>query len=352
MPNKSNRLSTLISFCSAIFAICTCKLATAQIRAPDFLPNAPSTALLQQYKESHEGTINGQEILIGILNKGLAPNDNNLQIVRSELAKNKAPDEKILLTKLLASLHTPGIRSQQNLTIERDLKSLILSANERIATEATFEYSRLVYPPDRYQVLSQARAAKILDEDSYFGELAHGLRFAPSSEQSQMLAEIEKANNRYADGILASTFNNQVSTAQLNRSVQSQLLRLLSTHEPHFPMMLDSFGFVDIIRYAIWLDAVATVESGLSGKAHAGIVLAKLYDQRTDPRKILAVFASPEGIRVINETKDVKQLQQLLTRTRAYSNSLPQNAMLRDATALFDSRLRSRITHASTALTH
>jgi hypothetical protein len=120
-------------------------------------------------------------------------------------------------------------------------------------------------------------------------------------------------------------------------------LKLLSSREPNFPLALDSFGLVDAIKYAFWVHAVATLDSGLSGKEYAQIVLTRLSDPRTDPRKILAVFANPEGKRVINETAELKQLQLLLGRAQAYSNSLPQNVMLKDATAMFSNQLRLRI---------
>jgi hypothetical protein len=316
--------------------------AAAQPTGPDPLPNRSAAELMQSYSRGGTDSVKGQELLIGVLNKTLPSTDANIRITRQSLARSVAIDEKILLIKVLASMYTPRVRSQQNLLIESDIKKLIDSTDQRLGAEAVFEYSRLAYPSDRYEVLQRARGAKIIDDDAYYGEIAHGLRFSSRAQQSQMLAELETARNWYGNEILAATFGNEELVVQLDRSAQVGLLKILSDSEPGFPLALDSFGVIDIARYVDWVNAAATIESRLGGKAYAELVLRRLSDPRVDPRKILAIFGNPEGQRVIRESKDMHQLRMLLSRAQAYANSLPQNVMINGAAGSFTRQMSGR----------
>lgn len=137
------------------------------------------------------------------------------------MAKAGAADDKMLLVNLLASMYTPRARSRQNLLIEGDIKKLVASSDLGLAAQATFAYSRLGYPADRYEVLQRARATKILDDDSYYGELAHGLRFASPTLQSQMLAEMDAARNGYGAEVLAFTFGSEQIVTQLEPALRA-----------------------------------------------------------------------------------------------------------------------------------
>lgn len=287
----------------------------AQSGTPDPLTKKSAAELLQAYNAGLAGSSKGQEYLIVLLNKGLPVNDANIAFVRNSLAKAGATDDKILLMKVLASMYTPRVHTQANLQIESDVKKLIASGDMQLATAAVFEYSRLAYPADRHAVLRQAHASKVIDDDAYFGELAHGLRFSTAQEQAQMLDEMDRFRNGFG--------------------ARARLLRVLSSSEPGFPMALDSFGSLDVIRYAQWLAAVATMESTTSGKSYADVAVEHLSDPKADPRKILAFFGNPEGQRAIAETKDRTRLRVLLTRAQDYARSLPQNIMLNGAAEAF-----------------
>lgn len=331
------------SFAMWATAMSTC-LSTqtfAQTGVTDLLSNKSANDLFRHYQNSRPSPSEGQQLLIGVLNKKLPVNDENLRAVRASLAKARGREDKILLIRVLASMYTPGDRSPQNLLIENDIKGLVDSADLGIAREAALEYSRLGYPLDRYQVLKRAHAAKVLGDDAYYGELAHGLRLSSPADQSEMLRELEKAHNQFANEILATTFGVPRLLGQLNRAHQEDVLRLLLDHEPGFPMAVDSFGLVDSVRYALWINAVATIDSMLSGKPYARVIIRRLSSPSTDPRKILAVFSNPEGNRVLKETTDISTLYQLLERTQGYSYSLPQNATVTSAVALFSSQLRA-----------
>ncbi len=323
----------------ALLAAFTLAEASAQSTTPTSYPNKSATELLQAYNRGAAGTAAGQEMLIAALNTTLPANDTNILAVRQSLAKASSVEDKVLLIKLLSSMYTPRVRTQQNLLIESDIKKLTESSDRKLAAEAVLEYSRLSYPSDRYQVLQRARAARVIDDDAYYGELAHGLRFAAPTQQSQMLSELEVARNAYGAEVLAATFASRELVAQLDSSARRRLFNVLSSREPDFPMALDSFGVTDMARYVIWMDAVATIESDLSGRSYADLVLGRLSAPRVDPRKILAVFSNPEGQRVIRESKDVSQLRALQARAQAYSNSLPQNALLKGAASSFSKQM-------------
>ena len=144
----------------------------------------------------------------------------NLEMVRHNLSKASSVDEKILLIKILASMYTPRARNQANLVIESDIKKLIDSSDRRLGAVAVLDYSRLGYPNDRYEVLHRARGAGIIDDDAYFGELAHGLPFSELTQQLQMLDEIGASGNRYAHEVLAATFSSEELIRQSNASVK------------------------------------------------------------------------------------------------------------------------------------
>lgn len=339
MSNFSISTNMCRAQCLAILTVFAMNHAAAQSDRSDPFPNKSAATLMRSYNNGVAGSVNRQELLIGVLNKRLPLSDTNLQTVRQSLAKASAIDEKILLMKVLASMYTPRVRSRQNLLIESDIKKLIDSADRRVAVEAVMEYSRLSYPSDRYQVLQRARSAKVIDDDAYFGELAHGLRFSSAAQQSEMLSEIEGARNRFGNEVLAATFGNQELFVQLDPSAQVKLFKFLSSREPDFPLALDSFGVIDMARYVFWMNAVTTMESKLSGKPYAELVLARLSGPLVDPRKILAVFSNPEGQRVLRETNDVNQLRKLLSRAQDYSSSLPQNPMLNAAAGTFSKQM-------------
>ena len=183
-------------------------LATNFASAQPSRPRVSALDLMNKYSAATD-SVQRQGLLISVLNQKLPATPTNLEIVRRNLSKASAVDEKILLIKILASMYTPRARSQANLSIESDIKKLIDSSDRRLGSEAVIEYSRLAYPGDRYDVLQKARGAGIIDDNGYFGELAHGLLFSPLTQQLQMLAEIEASRNQYAHEVLAASFSSE-----------------------------------------------------------------------------------------------------------------------------------------------
>jgi hypothetical protein len=329
------------TLCAAVLAIAVSGFALGQAYTGNPSNQTSASDLLRRYQSSSLPSADAEGLLISVLNKRLPSNDENVKAVRSSLAKARTQGERILLIKMLASLYVPGAHSLQNSTIEGDIKGAIVSSDQRVAREAVLAYSRLGYPSDRYRVLQRAHSTGLLDDDLYYGELAHGLRISAPAEQSRMLTELERRQNRFATEILASTFTNPQFIHQLGGIDQARLLKLLSDCEPAFPVAVDSFGMVDAIRYAFWIDAVATLDSTLNGKSWAQLVIAHLSDPNVDPRKTLAVFSNPEGKRLIKESADIGALRSLLARTQVYSDSLPQNVVVRSATRLFAAQLNA-----------
>lgn len=324
-----------------LFVLLMAELATSFAHAQTPRPRLTAADLMNKYTAATD-SIQRHELLISVLNQKLPATPTNLQIVRLNLSKASAVDEKILLIKILASMYTPRARSQANLSIESDIKKLIDSPDRRLGAAAVMEYSRLASPNDRYDVLRRARGAGIIDDDGYFGELAHGLRFSRLTQQLQMLDEIEASRNQYAHEVLASEFSSEGLLGRVDTTAQAKVLQVLLKLEPDFPMALDSFGAFDMTRYVIWMDAVAEIESVLSGKSYAEIVIRRLSGQKVDPRKILAVFSHAEGQRVIRESRDVDRLRKFLVKANAYAYSLPQNTMLNDASRAFTKHMAGK----------
>lgn len=341
MNNSMIALRHVAILCS-VFGMCTAVAGMAVAPSMEDLAKRSVPELPQLYQQSPPGAMRNEDILITVLNKRIPVNESNFIVIRQSLAKSRLGEEKSTLISLLATLHVPGARSANNLLIERDIKALIASPDARVATTALFAYSRLVYAADRYQVLQRARSEKLISDDSYFAELAHGLRFAPADEQARMLAEMEGQKNALGAEILASTFDSPSTVGQLDSGAQKRLLALLVAREPSFPMALENFGLVDSMRYSDWINAIASIESGLTGRGYGEIVLNRLAAPATDPRKILAVFTSPGGKQLMQDTHEREPLEQLLERAKAYADALPQNGMLQDAVGVFARDLQNR----------
>lgn len=324
--------------------------AFAQSRAPDEYPGRSAMDLLTAY-QGQAGTMKGKELLIGVLNKKMPLTDENLKATRNSLAKARDQEEKILLIQVLASLYGLGARNEQKRAIESDIRGYVYGGDLRVAAEAVIAYSRMGNPPDLYHVLQRAHGNRIIKDDVYFRELAFALRFSSSADQSQMISELERANNDAANETLAFIFGNPDFVGQLTANTQSRLLKLQYASEPGFPMALDSFGLLDQFRYTYWINSVATIELRLNKKPYAQTIIERLSNPDSDPRKILAVFSKLEGKRVIKETGNTEQLRPLLERAQIYSHSLPGNEMAKGALALFTNQLAAGDPRGADAIT-
>lgn len=210
------------------------------------------------------------------------------------------------------------------------IRKLMHSPNIHIARAATFAFSRTLAPPaDFVAVLEDARARKILDDESLHGEFAHAIFYAAHPVQLEMITKIDRGHNTYARDILASGFGHPAALARLSPAARRALESLLMRGEPTFDLALGAYGMSNAIMYSDWLNTLALLKSGGNPGRYNAVVLAALDDGRTEPRKIMAYLYSSHGEHLIRNV-GAARLTAPLRRIAQYSDSLPQHELMRD----------------------
>ena len=262
--------------------------------------------------------------------KGLPKTAEHVNLVRTTLASVITEDEKIAMTRLLASLHSPDDVTGMNKQIESDLRSIIYSNQKGSSRAAVLAFARTGYYKDSQAVLSHAKLNGMINKDEYYGELSHILSFAPESDQLAIVSEIKSGKNRYATEILTAFTPSTAVGNKLYPETQSALLQLFLENEPIMPMAIGEIGYVDVIRYANWLHAVALLNNKTSGGKYEDYVLKRLNDNTIDPRKIMAFLVSDEGKSMIQRVGKKSLFDLAIQRIALYSKQLPGSYIMID----------------------
>lgn len=283
-----------------------------------------------KYILSEKNTKNGAEALGKIHAYGLPKSADNVNKLRTQLASKISKEERVWMIRLLSRQYTRE-KTTTNETIEIDLRMLANSEELDTARAAVLAYSRLDYKADKRAVLIAARNRGVIDEDGYYGELAHSIPLSPPSEQVQYLKEIRGAKNLYASEIMAMTVNNPDISAKLQPEAREEIASLLQDTEPTFSQAVGQFDMVEGIRYAAWLRATTSVRESDFNKRSAELMMATLSSERVDPRKILAVLTSDYASQLVSEIGPRSRFELLLQRVSHYARQHPQNRDLKDA---------------------
>lgn len=194
-----------------------------------------------------------------------------------------------------------------------------------------FSYSRLGYFPDTEDMLLHLKDTGVIDNEGYYGELAHILPFAPAHAQMDLLSKITMGKDKYATEILAFLPNNPDNVQRLYPETKQRLLAYLQEDEPGFGTETGVFGLTDAVRYTTWLHSIATLTRETTSAKYSDVVLNHLNNEKTDPRKIMAFLISAEGKYLINELGRPELFENARKRITQYSKQHPQNEMMRDA---------------------
>jgi hypothetical protein len=234
-------------------------------------------ALFTQYiARADASSLQAAQALQEVYANGMPRTAQNCSSLRSLLASKTASEEKIILARLVAKQYAPNDPTGMNHLILQDLKGLTNSEDLTVARAATFAFSRLGYFPDYQDVLLAARNREVIDDDSYYGELAHILAYAPAADQVRLAQVLRSSRNYYASQIVAMIINDAAVGAKISVGSRAELAALLDGVEPRFAMALGQFEFVDAIRYSAWLRAVATSNAPASDRQSAELIMIKL----------------------------------------------------------------------------
>jgi hypothetical protein len=202
-------------------------------------------------------------------------------------------EEKTAMPSVLFAIYNRENTSGANREVALELKKLAADSNKQTAAYAATYYARLGYMPDTKHVLDQALQSGALPTDSYFREIAHLIPSAPPEKQREFMAEVLASSNRLASDILASGLNSgQDSSAASFLKSSEDMAKLLQATEPDFGQEVGLYGGTDGLRYRTWLRATATIESAKTGRSMDDIIIAKLSEPGTDPRKVLAYLSA------------------------------------------------------------
>ncbi|MDR6536806.1 hypothetical protein J2739_002579 [Variovorax soli] len=250
-------------------------------------------------------------------------------------------EERIAMPSILFALYNRENTSGANQDIALELKSLAADSNKQVAAYAATDYARLGYLPDTKQVLEQALQSGALPADSYFREMAHLIPSAPPEKQSEFMAEIRASSNRLASDILADALNSgqDFNAAPFLKSSED-MAQLLRATEPNFGQEVGLYGGTDGLRYETWLRASATMESAKTGRSLDDIIVAKLSETGTDPRKVLAYLSSWEAMPLLAEAAPDSQVQKLAAIARRHADQNPGNSYMRFLAETIEARMK------------
>lgn len=242
---------------------------------------------------------------------------------------------------VLFSIYNRENTSGANHDVALELKNLAADSNKQIAAYAATYYARLGYLPDTKHVLDQALQSGALPTDSYFREIAHLIPSAPPEKQKEFMVEVLASSNRLAADILASGLNSgQDSSAASFLKSSEEMAKLLQATEPDFGQEVGLYGGTDGLRYRTWLRASATIEGAKTGRNMDEIIVAKLSEPGTDPRKVLAYLSSWEAMPLLTKAAPGSQVQKLAAIARRQSDQNPGNSYMRSLAETIEVRMK------------
>jgi hypothetical protein len=340
---NANNTRVLVMVLGIVFFL-NATTATAQ-RAGTLPPSDLATSstraqsMFEQYKGSRRKIAASEEQLVQILNLGLPRTEANVIGVRTLLAAPSDSVEKIGLVRLLAAQYERADPSHRNDLIIHDLRILTTSSDKGLARAATFAFTRLGFLPGFEEVLGNALNSSAINDDEYFGEIAHAMAFAPTSDQVRLAKVLRQSKNLYAAEIVAMGVNSGFLSAKWTNDTRAEFGLLLESTEPVFPRALGLYDLLAAVQYSNWLNASALVRSSALNKEGAEFILSKLNEPRTDPRKIMAFLSSEYGPRLFQLIGEKARFLIVLNKISIYSKQHPQNNDMREIVVLVNERL-------------
>jgi hypothetical protein len=115
----------------------------------------------------------------------------------------------------------------------------------------------------------------------------------------------------------------------------------LRNTEPDFSPEVGLYGGTDALRYCTWLRASATLESARTGRNIDDIIVARLSEPATDPRKVLAYLSSWDAMSLLAEAAPGSQVQKLAAVARRQSAQNPGNRDMRELAQTIEARMKN-----------
>ena len=283
-----------------------------------------SQAVLGRYVSGLAGQQERVDALAHMMSLGLARNAQNTTTLRSILGRNADEEEKVLAVRLLADQFDRSNPTGMNHLILADLKQQGNSASPRVAGEAIVSYARLGYLPDSMAVLKAGRERGVLNEDDYFGELAHMLESAPAAEQLEMARMIRASRNGYGRDVVAAVVISDLQGA-LRPETKQELARLLEENEPQLGANVREYDGIQAVFYQDWLRALALLKASDFNKNGAEVIMQRLSAPMMDTRKLYAFFTSPYAPEMLAQIPQRDRYTIMIQRMVSYPKQFPDD---------------------------
>jgi hypothetical protein len=292
--------------------------------------------------------IDGRNALDEIYFRDLPVTAQSVDAVKALLRGGQlSPDEKLPLIRMLEHLHNQDNSTGENSGIELELKALAGDVDKQVAGRAAIGLARLGYLPGTESVLKEAFDKGALQPNDYYGELAHLITTSPPDKQQELLAEIRASSNQFASGILASALisGEEFNAAPFLKSSEDMAVLLRKT-EPQFPSAVGEFGLGIAVQYTEWMQASAAIESAKTGRSVDDIIVDKLSEPGTDPRKVMGYLASPQAASLLAAAQPDSPIQKLVTIAERNANQNTANPNM----TMVVQEIRGRMTHPPPAI--
>lgn len=331
-PSESEQLNSIDSTISRSAIAGASESVTKTDGAAEYMANLAITR--SRIDEKHplalytpKPGIDGRNALDEIYFNGLPATAQSVDAIKALLKRGQlSRDEKLPLIRMLEGLHNRDNSTGENSDIELELRALAADSDKQVAGRAAIGLSRLGYLPGTESVLKEAFGKGVLQQDDYYGELAHLIPTSPPDKQKEFLAEIKASSNKYASAILSSALN---SGADVNAApflkTSEDMAALLRETEPQFPSAVGQFSLGVAVQYTEWMQASAAIENANTGRSVDDIIVAKLSEPGTDPRKVMGYLASPQAAPLLASATPDSPVQNLVTLAERNANQNPSN---------------------------
>ena len=220
-------------------------------------------------------------------NLGLPSSYENIQKLNAIIQSRANLDQKKAAIRVLGQQYTnsqdTGIKNFARSSL---LKALNSSQAREIQEAIILVYSRLDYFDDSLGVLERAYIKKIINDDKYYGDLAHLSIMAPPDAKSHIFNEILKSGNKFGAEIIASYIS--VDPGLIDRQSAKTVSMLLKNSEPTFDESRSVVGALQLAQYAGWIKAAANANKVETGLPVRKFIENHLSRDGQDPRKLLA----------------------------------------------------------------
>ncbi|MES2048250.1 MAG: hypothetical protein V4447_07610 [Pseudomonadota bacterium] len=305
--------------------------------APDLKPIGPSNKgektgneFLAQYKLAAQAGLGSRDTLDKIYALGIDKTTSNFKFISDRLKSNVSKEERVALVRILGEFYTHDDADGLNSRVLSDLRQIAQSNDAEVARAATFSFSRLGYFSDSESILLAAKTAKYIDDQEYYGELAHILPVAPATSQKAIADKIRLGENAYSSEILSSILQDKGALKAISPDALGVIKSVVMEHEPNFPQAPGQFGLLDAVRYSDWLKSIAILNGGTDGRDFNNVLIQHLNDSTIDPRKIISFLVSTDGSQFISAMGGAEAFKKMQERIDTYAKQNQANSTIQE----------------------